>query len=92
MAADEDFFMSILFLPWLQEGGESLHDEIMVRMALFMYRCISDSISTVWGSVIPTVGFSVIASGIYVIFFLVRIQLHKLNSFVCPFHKYGFSI
>lgn len=61
--------MLILFLPWLQEGGESLHDEIMVRMALFMYRCISDTISTVWRSVIPTVSFSVIASGIYVIFF-----------------------
>lgn len=84
----ETFLCQFFFLPWLQEVGECLHDEIMVRMALFMYRCIS----TVWGSVIPTVGFSVIASGIYVIFFLVRIQLHKLNSFLCPFHKYGFSI
>lgn len=39
-------------------------------MSLFVCRCISDGVSTLRRSIILTVGVSVIASGIDVIFFL----------------------
>lgn len=46
MAADGDILYVDSFFPWFQKDGKSLHDEILVRMALFVCRCITDGIST----------------------------------------------
>ena len=70
MVADGDLLYVDFFFPWLQKDCESLHDEILARMALFVCRCLSYGISALWRSIFQTASVSVIASGIGVIFFL----------------------
>lgn len=70
MAANGDLLYVDSFFPWFHKDGESLHDEILVRTALFVCTCILYGISTLWRSIILTVSVSLIASGIDVIFFL----------------------
>lgn len=56
--------MLILFFLGFGKMAKSLHDDILIRMSLFVFRCISAGFSPLWKCL------SVIASGIHVIFFL----------------------
>lgn len=74
--------MLIPFFLGFGKMAKSLHDDILIRMSLFVFRYILAGFSPPWKCL------SVIASGIHVIFFLseissVRIQLCKLGFSVC---------